>query len=129
MILQNKDRPRRQDRKDTMNNGQASVPNGYINHADQENTGTNCFVSWNEYEITYPFPNFNGATVEVWKWIGNFISYFSVYVITLSMLGLKLIHVVKEALGDHWCCYYPSRHWSYLEFRQMVPDLFISCTK
>ena len=22
-------------------------------------------------EITYPFPNFNGAAVEVWKWIGN----------------------------------------------------------
>ena len=24
---------------------------------------------WNE--ITYPFPNFNGAIVEVWKWISN----------------------------------------------------------
>ena len=22
-------------------------------------------------EITYPFPNFNGATVEVWEWISN----------------------------------------------------------
>ena len=22
-------------------------------------------------EITYPFPNFNGCTVEVWEWIGN----------------------------------------------------------
>ena len=27
-------------------------------------------------EITYPFPNFNGATVEVWKWISNFIPLF-----------------------------------------------------
>ena len=25
-------------------------------------------------EITYPFPNFNGATVEVWEWISNFIA-------------------------------------------------------
>ena len=33
-------------------------------------------------EITYPFPNFNGA--EVWEWIRNF------------MLGLKLIHVSKR---------------------------------
>ena len=27
-------------------------------------------------EITYPFPNFNGATVEVWEWISNFISLY-----------------------------------------------------
>ena len=24
-------------------------------------------------EITYPYPNFNGCTVEVWEWISNFI--------------------------------------------------------
>ena len=24
-------------------------------------------------EITYPFPNFNGSTVEVWEWMSNFI--------------------------------------------------------
>ena len=23
-------------------------------------------------EITYPFPNFNGCTIEVWEWISNF---------------------------------------------------------
>ena len=22
-------------------------------------------------EITYPFPKFNGATVEIWEWISN----------------------------------------------------------
>ena len=27
-------------------------------------------------EITYPFPNFNGCTVEVWELIGNFIPHF-----------------------------------------------------
>ena len=32
--------------------------------------------------ITYPFPNFNGRTVEVWKWIGNFIPHFIMDVIT-----------------------------------------------
>ena len=26
-------------------------------------------------EITYPFPNFNDAAVEFWKWISNFISH------------------------------------------------------
>ena len=25
-------------------------------------------------DITYPFPNFNGAPVEVWEWTSNFIS-------------------------------------------------------
>ena len=25
-------------------------------------------------EITHPFPNFKGCTVEVWEWISNFIS-------------------------------------------------------
>ena len=27
---------------------------------------------WMWDEITYPFPNFNGATVEVWEWVSNF---------------------------------------------------------
>ena len=26
-------------------------------------------------EITYPFPNFNGYTVEVWEYVSNFIGY------------------------------------------------------
>ena len=50
---------------------------------------------WND--ITYPLTNFNGATIEVWEWICNFIPYFTGHVITYhtSMLGLKLIHVSK----------------------------------
>ena len=27
-------------------------------------------------EITFPFPNFNGATVDVWEWTSNFIPLF-----------------------------------------------------
>ena len=33
-------------------------------------------------EITYPFPNFNGAAVDVWEWISNFILHFKGYMIT-----------------------------------------------
>ena len=33
-------------------------------------------------EITYPFLNFNGCTVEVKEWIGNFILHFVMDVIT-----------------------------------------------
>ena len=33
-------------------------------------------------EITYPFPNFNGCTVEVWEWIWNFLPHFIMNVFT-----------------------------------------------
>ena len=32
--------------------------------------------------ITYSSPNLNGATVEVWEWISNFIPHFTGHVIT-----------------------------------------------
>ena len=35
-------------------------------------------------EMTYPFPNFNGYTVEVWEWISIFIPHFAGHVITYS---------------------------------------------
>ena len=61
---------------------------------------------WNE--ITYPFPNFNGAAVEVWECISNFIPYFTRHACDyLSMLGLKLNHVCKRGT---WC----GRHYNYL---------------
>ena len=33
-------------------------------------------------EITYPFPNFNGCTIEVWEWTSDFIPHFPGHVIT-----------------------------------------------
>ena len=38
-----------------------------------------CSKVWDE--ITYPFPNFNGTTIEVWEWISNSIPHFMIYVI------------------------------------------------
>ena len=35
-------------------------------------------------ELTYPFLNFNGCTVEVWEWIINLIPHFIMNVITYS---------------------------------------------
>ena len=46
-------------------------------------------------EITYPFPNFNGCTVEVWEWINNSISLYD-GCNYLPPLGLKLNHVSKR---------------------------------
>ena len=53
-------------------------------------------------EIAYPFPNFNGITVEVWEWINNFthILWACDY---LSILGLKLIHISRR---DPCCLIY-----------------------
>ena len=49
-------------------------------------------------KVTYPFPNFNGATVEVWEWKRNSITHFIIDIIIFSMLGLKLIHISKRGL-------------------------------
>ena len=38
------------------------------------------YKEWDE--ITYPFLNFNGVTVEVWEWISNSIPHFTGQVIT-----------------------------------------------
>ena len=35
-------------------------------------------------EITYPFPNINGATVEVWEWVTNFTQHFTMDAITYA---------------------------------------------
>ena len=53
-------------------------------------------------EITSPFPNFNGAAVEVWEWINNVVLYFAGYVIAYYMLGSKLIHVNKRGPCEMW---------------------------
>ena len=47
-------------------------------------------------EITYPFPNFKGYTIEVWEWISNFITLYLASNF-LSMLGFKQIHVSEGA--------------------------------
>ena len=40
------------------------------------------YIRYNVWdEITNPFPNFNGATVEVWEWISNLIPQFTEHMI------------------------------------------------
>ena len=43
-------------------------------------------------EIISPFPTFNGATVEVWEWIYNFIPHFFMDVISYPYLGLRTVY-------------------------------------
>ena len=42
-------------------------------------------------QITYPFPNFNGYTVEIWERISIFLSHFTMGVLGIwsSMLSFK----------------------------------------
>ena len=40
-------------------------------------------------EITYPFPNFNGATVDVWEWMIHFIPHF-VMDVMIMCAGIKV---------------------------------------
>ena len=46
-------------------------------------------------EITYSFPNFNGCTVEVWKWISDFIPDFIIYIITYPCCDWSNTMLVK----------------------------------
>ena len=48
-------------------------------------------------EITYPFPNINGGTVDVCEWMSSFIPHFTGHVIACPcMLEFKLNHVSKR---------------------------------
>ena len=40
-------------------------------------------------EITYPFPNFNSCTIDVWEHVSNFIPYFMMDVITYPLWDLS----------------------------------------
>ena len=53
------------------------------------------YYLWNE--ITYPFQNFNGATVDVREWLSNFIRHFINYVITYPRWNLSSDMLVKGA--------------------------------
>ena len=50
-------------------------------------------------KITYPFPNFDFSTIEVWEWISYFYSTLYWACDYLYMLRLKLIHVSERG---HW---------------------------
>ena len=75
-------------------------------------------------EITYPFPNFNGCTVELWKWISNFTPHFTWHVITypwLKMISVNLtrsIYVVAVQIRfETWIstCECPHKNGQYLK--------------
>ena len=57
-------------------------------------------------EITQPFPNFNGWTVEFWEWISNFITFFIIVVITyphwILFNSIFSPRVLKHLVVQYW---------------------------
>ena len=52
------------------------------------------FKMWDE--ITYPFPNFNCAAIELWEWLSNFIPHFTGHVI--SVLKADVSHIKNTCM-------------------------------
>ena len=50
-------------------------------------------------EITDPFPNFNGCTIEVWEWISNFIPHIMMDVITYPPVNIS---IETKIFNKHW---------------------------
>ena len=59
------------------------------------------YVSYKMWDkITKLFLNFNGATIEDWEWMSNFIQTFYWAGDCLSMLGFKLMHISRRGPHD-----------------------------
>ena len=69
------------------------------------------YIHYNVWdEITYPYSNFNGSTVEVWEWISNSIPHFAGHVITQYgrtigwvVSSVELYAILYEAFT--MCCF------------------------
>ena len=59
----------------------------------------NHYKVWNE--ITYLFPNFDGATVGIYEWISNFIVQVAEHMIIYTSGDWSSTLFVKAALGDN----------------------------
>ena len=55
-------------------------------------------------DITYPFPNFNGSTVEVLEWISNFTPHIMMDVITYPRWDQSWKMWIKGATGQAFDC-------------------------
>ena len=72
-------------------------------------------------DITYPFPNFNGCTIEVWEWINNFISHITGHVITYPCWDLSLSLLLKLAQME--------MSWEVMKLRTMFAICSLLCLK
>ena len=68
-------------------------------------------------EITYPFPNFNSATIEAYEWISNFIPHFTGHMITYSCLSQVIRHLMIHSHINPCCSEFVfSKHEIYFFF-------------
>ena len=72
------------------------------------------------YKITYPFPNFNGCTVDVWEWISYFITHFIMYIVTYPWWHLSTAHITGTAMTT-FCRTYGLIEWAITTFLSYFP--------
>ena len=77
-------------------------------------------------EITYTCPNFNGANVEIWEWLINFIPHFTGHVITYLCSDSSWSMLLKEATGHHQSWYWPWFSKSHVFFCDLA-SCFLFC--
>ena len=65
-------------------------------------------------ETIYPFPNFNGATVEVWEWICNSIPHFTEHVLTYPYWDMRLSTLQKGAQGVKTMALWMGMHYEWM---------------
>ena len=94
----------------------------------------NHYKMW--YEITYPFPNLNGAAVEVGQWWLQLIFYWTYDY--LPIMGLKLIHVNEIGCyiqgfqindGAHFLWHDDVIKWKHFRFTGPLCGEFINATE
>ena len=66
---------------------------------------------WDKF--TYPFPNFNGATVEVWEYISNFIPHYMMDIATYPCW--EIIKLNHDSERGHW--------WLQVKFKVWILDV------
>ena len=52
-------------------------------------------------EISYPFPNVSGCTVEVWKWIRSFIPHLIMDIITIPCWDIRTLHDCPSHMNEN----------------------------
>ena len=73
-------------------------------------------------DIIYPFPNFNGFTVEVWEWINNFIPHFIIQVSTYPWLTSYIFRsmFLKNRVDKNSSLLEGCHRWSTFDYRAVL---------
>ena len=93
----------------------------YLSNKDLVTTWISYYIYYDVWvKITYSFPKFNGATVEVWEWLSNFIPHFTWHVVTYPCLCWN-----RETDWNFYCNYIKScqnYNIQYSQWRKLIKN-------